>query len=142
MKKAYDAYTTASVDTASQGKLILIAYDIAIKSCKAALEEFSNHQKIDLRTKSLFKAQDAITELMGALRMEAGDIAQNLYKLYDYMLRKLVESNVKNDPGKTKEVLGYLENLRDAWSTAIEKIKRDSEPAVPMTKEHGFAISG
>jgi flagellar secretion chaperone FliS len=141
MKKAYEAYTATSIDTASQGKLILIAYDIAIKSCKAALDEFNNFREIEGRTKHLFKAQDTITELMSALRLDVGEVARNLYRLYDYMLHRLVESNIKNDPSKTKEVLGYLESLREAWTTAIDKVKRENAPPV-LSKEHGFAISG
>ena len=143
MNKAYETYKTVTVDTASQGKLILIAYDVAIKSCKGALEAFDSYRQIEERTRHLFKAQDAITELMSALRMDVGEISRNLYRLYDYMLRRLVESNVKNDPKCVEEVLGYLETLRGAWDTAIASLKKESMPAMaaPMG-ERSFAISG
>lgn len=140
MNNAYETYKSVTVDTASQGKLILIAYDVAIKSCRAAIELFNDNLGIEMRSRHIFKAQDAITELMGALKMDVGEIAQNLYKLYDYMLRRLVESNVKNDPSKCKEVLGYLENLRDAWGVAIDTVKKEN--AAPVRVEQGFAISG
>ena len=110
MQQGYAAYRTASIDTADQGKLILIAYDVAIKHCKLAMEKFDQRREVEERTKHLFKAQDAITELLGALRVDVGEVARNLYKLYDYMLRTLVEAGVKNDKTKVSEVLGYLEN--------------------------------
>ena len=123
MKDGYSTYKTANIDTADQGKLILIAYDVAIKHCRLALEKFADKKKIEERTKHLFKVQDAITELMSSLKLEVGEIAKNLYKLYDYMLWRLVNANTKGDPDFVKEVLGYLVNLRSAWKDAIENVK-------------------
>jgi len=143
MNKAHSAYQNVNIDTASQGKLILIAYDIAIKHCKMALDGFGVASRIEERTKHLFKAQDAISELMSALRLDVGEIAQNLYQLYDYMLRNLVESNIKDDKTKTTEVIGYLETLRDAWVSAIDTVKKSGAPAaMEQAPQTGFAISG
>jgi flagellar protein FliS len=126
MKQGYDAYKSANVDTADQGKLILICYDVAIKHCKLALEKFDDHKLLEDRTKHLFKVQDAITELLSALKMDVGEIAHNLYRLYDYMLRSIVEASVKNKKEKVTEILGYLENLRGAWAEAIINVKKES----------------
>ena len=134
MQQGYAAYKTASIDTADQGKLILIAYDVAIKNCKLAMEKFDMHDKIEERTKHLFKVQDALTELLGALKVDVGEVAQNLYQLYDYMLRTLIDAGVKNDKTKVTEVLGYLENLRDAWDEAIKKLKMESAPSIEIGK--------
>lgn len=123
MKDGYSTYKTANIDTADQGKLILIAYDVAIKHCRLALEVFPDKKKIEERTKYLFKVQDAITELMSSLKLEVGEIAQNLYKLYDYMLWRLVHANTKGKKEFVQEVLGYLVDLRDAWKEAIETVK-------------------
>ncbi len=123
MKDGYSAYKTANVDTSDQGKLIVIAYDVAIKHCKLAIEKFSDKTKIEERTKHLFKVQDAITELMSALKMDAGDIAKNLYMLYDYMLRRVVHANAHNEPGCIEEILVYLNDLRSAWKEAIVQLK-------------------
>jgi flagellar protein FliS len=125
MNQGYTAYRSANVDTADQGKLILIAYDIAIKHCKLAIEKFNDYRQMPERTKHLFKVQDAITELLSALKLDAGEVAHNLYRLYDYMLRSLVQASVKNDKGKVEEVLGYLTELRGAWVEAIAKVKSE-----------------
>ena len=130
MQQGYAAYRHASIDTADQGKLILIAYDVAIKNCKLAIEKFDLAGRIEERTKHLFKAQDAVAELLAALRMDVGEVARNLYKLYDYMLRSLVDAGIRNNRGKVVEVLGYLENLRSAWDEAIGKLKKDAAPAI------------
>ena len=143
MNKAYETYVNVNVDTASQGKLILIAYDVAIKHCKMALESFGNKTRIEERTRHLFKGQDAITELMGALKLDVGEIARNLYRLYDYMLRSLIESNMQDNRGKAEEILGYLEMLRGAWDEAIGKVKKDgAEARTAAVGQQGIAVSG
>ena len=130
MQQGYAAYRQTTVDTADQGKLILIAYDVAIKNCKLAMEKFDVREKMEERTKHLFKAQDAITELLGALKLEVGEVAKNLYKLYEYMLRSLVDASVKNNCGKVAEVLKYLETLREAWDEAIKKLKTEAASGI------------
>jgi len=142
MRNGYSTYSTANIDTADQGKLILIAYDVAIKHCKMAIDKFDDRKLIEERTKHLFKVQDAIGELMGALKLDAGDIAVNLYKLYDYMIRRLVQATVKNDPECVKEVVKYLEDLRDAWRDAIKKIKSETVPDTVNTQPGTLVITG
>jgi flagellar protein FliS len=126
MHDGYSAYQSANVDTADQGKLILIAYDVAIKHCKLSLDKFENKKFVEERTRHLCKVQDAVTELMSSLRMDVGDIALNLYRLYDYMIRRCIEANIKSEPQIIREILGYLEDLRDAWSQAIVNVKRET----------------
>ena len=141
MKNGYGVYASTHVETADQGKLILIAYDVAIKHCKISLERFNDKEFIKERTKHICRAQDAVTELMSALRMDVGEIANNLYRLYDYIIRRMVEANIKNDKTKIEEVLVYLVDLRDAWNQAIANLKREavktSEPIL-----QNFAITG
>ncbi|HON09647.1 MAG TPA: flagellar export chaperone FliS [Chitinispirillaceae bacterium] len=132
MKQGYTAYKSANIDTADQGKLILITYDVAIKHAKLALEIFDDRTQLEQRTKHLFKMQDAITELLSALRLDVGDVAKNLYRLYDYMLRTIIDANIKNNRSKVIEVLGYLESLREAWAEAIIKVKQQSSPQIQL----------
>lgn len=139
MKQGFNAYKSANVETADQGRLILIAYDVAIMHCKLAIEKFDDRHLLEERTKHIFKVQDAVSELMGALKLDVGEIARNLFNLYDYMLRSMVEASVKNKKEKISEVLGYLESLRSAWAEAIQKTKQE---AVGDGKLNSMAISG
>jgi flagellar protein FliS len=126
MQQGYQTYRIANVETADQGKLILIAYDVAIKHCRLAMDKFGDYRLISERTKHLFKVQDAITQLLSALRLDVGEIAHNLYRLYNYMLRTLVQAGIKGDRAKVEEVLGYLVKLRGAWEEAIRKVKLET----------------
>lgn len=143
MKNAYSTYKTANIDTADQGKLIIIAYDVAIKNCKLALNLFdSDHTKIEERSKYLYKIQDAVGELMGSLNLEVGEISQNLYKLYDYIIRQVIQAMIKSDPKPVNEVLGYLTDLREAWKVAIDKTKQESAVNANALKTKTIAVSG
>ena len=135
MKQGYEAYRNANVDTADQGKLILIAYDVAIKHCKLAIEKFDDHRLLNERTRHIFKAQDAVTELLSALRLDVGEVAHNLYRLYDYMLRSLVQAGVKNEKSKIEEILRYLVDLRGSWVIAIVKAKNERREPVATSPE-------
>lgn len=142
MKDAYATYRTANIDTADQGKLILIAYDVAIKNCRQALELFVDKTKIEERTKHLFKVQDAISELMGSLKLEVGEVAHNLFRLYDYMLRRLIQANAKHDPECVKEIMGYLVDLRSAWSDAFQSLRRQNAASSDDGQPKSIAITG
>jgi flagellar protein FliS len=141
MKDGYSTYRRVKVDTADQGKLILICYDVAIKSCKISLEKFGSASAIEERTKLLFKAQDAIAELMGALNMDVGEIAKNLYRIYEYLMHRLVEANIKSDQSCVEDVLKHLESLREAWVIAIDNIKKESLDGTEPVLQQNFALT-
>jgi flagellar secretion chaperone FliS len=140
MKTGYTAYKSTKVETADQGKLILIAYDVAIKHCKLSIDKFDDRRFIEERTKHLCKVQDAITELMSSLKLDVGEIAHNLYRLYDYMIRRCIEANVKSDKRLVQEILGYLVDLRSAWNQAIVNVRKDAAPKTENSMQN-FAIT-
>jgi len=57
-----------------------------------------------------------IDELRSSLDHSAGgNIAGDLDRLYDYMLRRVLVANLKNDVAAIDEVLKLLRQIRDAW---------------------------
>jgi len=57
-----------------------------------------------------------------------GEIAQNLEDLYDYMVRRLVEANLKNDAAIIDEVSDLLKQIKEAWD-AIAGTERPQQPS-------------
>lgn len=118
MNQAYaqNAYRTNQILTAPKNKLVLMLYDGIIKNLnisKIALKEKDN-SKVNTH---LIKAQDIIMELMTTLNFEAGgEVAKNLYQMYDYMYFKLVRANIDKDMEAIDEILKYSEELRSAWA--------------------------
>lgn len=120
MKDPHSEYRQVQIQTASQEQLILMMYEHAIKSIQAAREAMPN-KKYDTVSNNIIKAQDIVTELMVSLKMEAGPIAQNLYRLYDYMNRRLIAANMKKEPAILEEVEKLLSDLLEAWKEVFQK---------------------
>ncbi|MEA4883637.1 MAG: flagellar export chaperone FliS [Clostridia bacterium] len=118
MATPYNRYLETQVQTAPPENLVLMLYDGAIR--------FANQAKLDLAEgkresahKNLTRGQDILSELMGSLNMDAGDIAVNLFKLYEYMQYRLVQANVQRSIEPIDEVVRMLGELRETWFEAI-----------------------
>lgn len=114
----YNKYREIQVATATPGQLLLMLYDGAIRFTREAGAALTAGQ-IEESNRLLQRAQDVLAELMSTLNPDAGQIAQNLYSLYEYMQRRLIEANIKKDPQAAEEVLGLLSGLREAWAEAV-----------------------
>lgn len=117
----YEKYKNMQIQTSTPGQLILMLYDGAIKFCKQAKKGIEEKNLMDAN-KYLIKIQDIVTELMISLDMKSGgEIAKNLSTLYDYMLSRLLEANMKKDIAIIDEVQKMFEDLREAWGEAVKK---------------------
>jgi len=114
----YKQYRQTQIGTADRTKLVILVYDGAITYLKRAQKKL-NEKKFEEKCDLLFKVQDIILELMGALDMNMGVVTQSLYNLYYYMMKRLTEANIKNDPELINEVLTLLSGLRQTWAEAM-----------------------
>jgi flagellar protein FliS len=96
-------------------------YRGAIRFLSSAIEAIDAKNTTEAHTK-LVKTQDIIAELLGSLDHErGGDVARNLSALYDYMLRRLVEANIRKEAKPAREVQGLLRELLPAWEAAVKQ---------------------
>jgi flagellar secretion chaperone FliS len=118
LNNPYQSYQQTSVNTASPGELTLMLYNGCLKFINLA----KNAIKInDIQTKNtnILKAQKIVQELMVTLNMDL-EVSQNMMSLYDYMNRRLIEANVKNDIAILEEVEGLVMEFRDTWKQVIQ----------------------
>ena len=109
-------------------------YDGAAKQLNLALEllELNNSEKkdpgrIEQIGKSLMKAEEIITELMVSLDFEqGGDIAKNLFALYTWFNRELMEANISQDIRRIITVRNMISELRNSWKEISGKYTSDS----------------
>ncbi len=122
VNQPYQTYKQNAAQTASPGELTLMLYNGClkfIKQAKSALEQ----QQMEEKNKYILKAQDIIRELMLTLNPDV-DISKNMLQLYDYMLQRLIEANIHNDPALLDEVEGYVTEFRDTWKEVIQLNRR------------------
>ncbi|WP_274309214.1 flagellar export chaperone FliS [Solibacillus daqui] len=121
---AFNAYKQNSVTTASPGELTLMLYNGCLKflgKAKVAIEQ----KNIEEKNYNIQRSQAIIAELMSTLNMDI-DISKQMLPLYEYMNRRLVEANMKNDPAIIEEVEGLVTEFRDTWKEVI-KITRQQQ---------------
>lgn len=119
MQKAAHAYLQTQVTTTTQGELLLLLYDGAIKFLNQAKEKIAER---DYAGKGILisKALDIVNELDASLNLEkGGELAQNLHKLYFYCSTRLLNANLKMDVGFIDEVIKILSGLRGAYGQIV-----------------------
>ncbi len=119
---AFNAYKQNSVTTASPGELTLMLYNGCLKfltKAKLAIEANDVQEK----NTNIQKAQAIINELMVTLKQDQ-PITQELLPLYDYMNRRLIEANIKNDTDIIDEVIGLTTEFRDTWKQVIQMTRQ------------------
>jgi flagellar protein FliS len=126
------AYKETNIRTASQGKLIVMLYEEAIRQLDLAIQELENKtRKLDIVHNAIVKAQDIVTELMVSLDFEkGGEIAKNLLGLYLFFNRQLLEANVRKDPAMLKDVRKLLQELKDAWAQIAHVQVEEPKPGL------------
>ena len=118
---AYTAYQRTNINTASQGRLVVLLYEGAIKHLNAALNLFDQNDKIKANNIEQFgihiqKTQAIITELQVTLDIEKGkDIARNLMSLYVYFNEELMDANINHSKTKIQFVLKMMNELAESW---------------------------
>ncbi|MDP1416879.1 flagellar export chaperone FliS [Peribacillus simplex] len=118
MNNPYQSYQQSSVNTASSGELTLMLYNGCLKFImlgKKAIEAGN----IEAKNTNIIKSQNIIRELMVTLNMDA-DVSKDMMSLYDFMNRRLIEANMKNDVSALEEVEGLVTEFRNTWKEVIQ----------------------
>jgi flagellar protein FliS len=105
----------SAVNGASPHRLIQMLMTGALDRLAQAKFAFENNN-IEQKGVLLGKSISIIAGLQGSLDEEKGkDLTGNLDKLYDYMQRRLLEANMKNDMSMVEEVMGLLLKVKSSW---------------------------
>ena len=117
-------YRETQIRTASQGSLIVMLYDEALRRIRQAVGLMENPAARDIEAIGghLTKAQDIVIELMVSLDFErGGEIARSLFSIYMFANRELMQANMKKDPSALERIHGLLADLRGSWVEVAAK---------------------
>ncbi|ADU69679.1 flagellar export chaperone FliS [Pantoea sp. At-9b] len=111
----------SAVMSASQKQLVVMLFDGALSALVRA-RLFLQDGNIEGKGLSLSKAINIIENgLKQGLAEGSGDeLTENLLGLYAYMVRRLLQANLRNDVEAIEEVEGLLRNIADAWKEVAQ----------------------
>ena len=118
-KNAYAAYSNSKIQTASPAELTLLLYEGAIKFANIALVAVEK-KDIEKAHNNIMKVENIIIEFQSTLDHKY-PVAKDFDAVYNYLMQRLQEANLKKDPEILKEVLGHLRTMRDTWKDVMEK---------------------
>ena len=122
--KGTQAYAQIGVESAvmsaSQQQLVTMLFDGVLSALvRARLFMQDNNQQG--KGVSLSKAINIIENGQRvSLDEESKDeLTQNLIALYSYMVRRLLQANLRNDVSAVEEVEALMRNIADAWKESL-----------------------
>ena len=114
-------YLESEVFSADPVKLVRMLYRGALDAIAAARRSVVNGD-IAGRSREISRATAIVNELQKSLdRTRGGEIAQNLSQLYDYVGRKLAESNINQTEAPLIEAQQLMATLLEAWAEPVEQ---------------------
>lgn len=134
-----NTYTTVDVETASQGKLVVMLFNGAIKRAEEAKRQLEK-KKMESVHNNLIRSQEIVAELRGSLDMRHGEVARNLDRLYEYFQHLLITANIKKTEAPIVECIQLMTNMRDTWQEAFRKAAEEQPPEAPRINQHGAAV--
>ena len=129
-RNAADKYQVHQIMTASPARLVAMLYDKAISCLNEAIRAIETGD-VEARWKANTRAIEIVNHLLTTLDMEkGGDISKNLDQLYRFMLARLPEVDMKNNPDLAREMIGLLDPLRKAWTVVADRGSENKAPVV------------
>jgi flagellar protein FliS len=125
--EAHSAYLESRILSADPVELVSLLY----QACTSHVRDARHHLAegdILARSQSITRASEILLELSSSLdHQRGGEISQRLASLYDYMVNRLFEANLRQSDGPLAETLGLLATLSEAWEGVGKSLQ--SEPA-------------
>ena len=130
--KVAKSYKAQSVQTASPGKLVLMLFDGCLRFTLAASKAFDEEEftkRNEDINNNLIRAQNIVTELQSSLDMSVpGDLPGTLFRLYDFVMHKLQQANLKKEREPIAEAENIINELRDPWAEMLTQNPENNPP--------------
>lgn len=108
-------YRKNAVLGASPAGLVVMLYDGALRFIEVGRHAM-RARDLTRQNEALIRAQRIVAELLSTLdREKGGEIATNLANLYDFVLDRLMQANMRDEEKLLDEASKTLSELREAW---------------------------
>lgn len=120
--KEYRHGVLVEVNDANPHRLIQMLFEGALERLVTARGAMQQGDVV-VKGERISRAIDIIEGLRAHLDMEnGGEVAGNLESLYEYMGRRLAESNARNDVAILDEVMALLREVKAGWDAIPEQL--------------------
>lgn len=117
-------YRNNQVMTASPEQILIMLYDGAIRFVRQAASAIEEGRRKE-KSYAIRRAIAIVTEFSNTLDFEVGgDIAYDLNRLYDFMIRELSAVNARSDVKRLAPVEKILLDLREGFAGAVESSRK------------------
>ncbi|MCG8426477.1 MAG: flagellar export chaperone FliS [Chromatiales bacterium] len=117
---------SSGVEDATPHRLIQMLMEGALDKIAAAKGHMLRSELAE-KGQHISWAISIISGLQSSLNMDVpGGISQNLFDLYEYMVRRLVEAGAANDPAILDEVSSLLAEIKSGWDVIPERLEAES----------------
>lgn len=120
----YQQYNNNKILTATPGELTLMLYEGAIKFGNLSIQAIEVGD-IEKAHKNIVKVQRIIDEFQATLNRKYS-VAEDFDRVYNYLLKRLIEANLNKDKEIMEEVVMHLRSMRDNWKEVMKKAKMES----------------
>ncbi len=121
IQNGYAQYNNSKVLTASPAELTLMLYEGAIKFCNIAVMAMEK-KDVQKAHNNIIRVQRIIEEFRSTLDRKYA-VAEDFDRVYVYILKRLLEANIKKDPAILEEILEHLRSMRDTWLEVMKSNK-------------------
>jgi len=122
--------TKYDVESATPHRLIQLMMERIIAKISMARGHMER-EDVSAKGKLIGDAIDIISGLQTSLNHKADEtLAGNFDALYDYMKRRLLEANLRNDAKILMEVAGLMAELKEAWDAIADEVETASSNQV------------
>lgn len=138
---AINTYQNVSLESSVLGadphKLIQLLFQGALLEIASAKSGMLRKETA-ARGKAISRAITIVGDGLNACldKKVGGELALNLSSLYEYMVFRLVEANLKNDTSILDEVASLLTGLKDAWDAIRPQVVKSEPQPISSAGEH------
>ena len=121
-KKILDAYKNANreavVESDDPQALIMLLLDELLRAMRGYVSVVSNNDSQEMRKNDQFtRALTMLYGLQSCLNFdEGGEIAENLFKLYEYARVQLLHASATGETTGMSAAISAIGDIREAWS--------------------------
>ncbi len=122
---AQDSYLFTEVKTATPQKLQLLLIETVLRLANRA-RQFWQEGRNDRAVVALVNAQSVMAEMLASMdRKAAGDLAEPVSAVYEFIYRSLVKAGHRHDEESLGNAIRILEIERETWRQVCDKLAMD-----------------